>query len=235
MTRESFEPIQFKVALYKTESAARAGSKADGVATMSREQGEIAPRCDNQVPYTFPERVTRAFQAVSGRAEEEDLNDTCHLAEKKVVARVDDDFKHKPSKSYNEDQKAAEIVHPYLTMGKDEYQETLTYNGALQAWLEYLTSFFRKIEDLKSLTFIGVYKDDQVVKITVTREQFEQSLSALQEEITAHAAVTFLKLGNAGQSDKAAAKEQSAFHKKTYAAALTLLPKDQVHISPKLK
>ena len=42
----------------------------------------------------FPEEVQRAFDHSLNRAEAEDLGDTCHLNEKKKVARVDDGFKH---------------------------------------------------------------------------------------------------------------------------------------------
>jgi hypothetical protein len=165
----------------------------------------------------------------------EDPNDTCHLAEKKAAARIDEKFTHKPMLKVDAAKYAVEITYPYLEMGKDEYAATLTFNSAMRDWIDYTTSFFRKIEALKELTFIGLYNDQPALKITVTRDQFDSKLASLQEEIAAHAAITFANLGMHRKDDKGAAKEQSTFHGKTYKAALSVLPKEQVSVSPKLK
>ena len=60
------------------------------------------------------------------RAEPEDLEDTCHLDEKKKIVRVDDKFTHKPTMKVDEAKKAVEVTYPYLETGKDEYVETLS-------------------------------------------------------------------------------------------------------------
>jgi hypothetical protein len=235
MTRTVFEPIQFVASLYASESAARAGGDGGLMARILREQGEQGPKCENKIPYDFSEQASRAFNATVGRGEQEDSNDSCHLTEKKVSARVDDKFSHKSSYKVDPARSAIEVTYPYLEMGKDEYVKDLKYNTALRDWNEHMQSFFGKVEGLKELTFVGVQNDQPVVKITVTRQQFDGQLSSLQEEIAAHSAVTFASLGLHKSDDKGAAKEQNTFQSKTYKTALAALPKNQVFVSPKLK
>jgi hypothetical protein len=179
--------------------------------------------------------VARAFAATTGRPEEEDPKDSCHLGEKKVVARVDDKFTHKPSYKLDLARHAMELTYPYLEMGKDEYLEKLKLTSAMRDWVEEVNVFFRRVDQLAELTFIGVSDDQPVVKITVTRPQYETLLSGLQETVASHANVTFANLGMHRKDDKGAAKEQDTFQAQTYKATLAKLPKDQVFVSPKLK
>jgi hypothetical protein len=69
----------------------------------------------------------------------------------------------------------------------------------------------------------------------VTKEQFENTLARLQEQISSHAAFTFQVIGMGKKSSEAAEKEQEKFKSTTYKAALDKLPKGQVTISPSLK
>jgi hypothetical protein len=235
MTRNVFEPIQFVANLYASETAARAGGDGGFVARIARDQGEQGPKCENKIPFDFGEQAARAFDATVGRPHEEDASDSCQLAEKKAAARVDDKFSHRSSYKADPARSAIEVSYPYLEMGKDEYVKDLKYNAALRDWNEHMQSFFGKVEGLKELTFVGVQNDQPVVKITVTRQQFDGQLASLQEEIAAHSAVTFASLGLHKKDDKGAAKEQSTFQSKTYKTALAALPKNQVFVSPKLK
>jgi hypothetical protein len=230
-----FEPIHFVASLYASESAARTGGESGLMARVLREQSDQGPKCENKIPYDFSEQAARAFAGTVGRAEEDDLNDTCRIADKKVVARVDDKFTHKPSFKADPARMAVEVTYPYLELGKDEYVKDLKFNAAMRDWIEHAQTFFGKVEGLKELTFVGIQNDQPVVKITTTREQFNGQLASLQEEIAAHSAVTFASLGMHTTNDKGAAKEQSTFQSKTYKTALAALPKNQVFVSPKLK
>jgi hypothetical protein len=235
MTRTAFEPIQFVADVYASETAARAGGDSGVVGRIVREQSDRAPKCENKVPFDFGEQAARAFAATRGGVDEEDSNDTCHINEKKVVARVDEKFAHKPTFKADPARSAVEVTFPYLEMGKDEYQKDLKFNSAMRDWIDHAQVFFSRVEGLKEFTFAGVQNDQPVLKITVTRPQFQTSLSSLQEEIAAHSAVTFASLGMHKTDDKGASKEQGAFQSKTYKSALATLPKNQVFVSPKLK
>jgi hypothetical protein len=235
MTRNAFEPIQFVANVYASETAARAGGDSALVGRIVREQSDLGPKCENKIPYDMGEQVARAFAVSIGRGEEEDSNDSCHLAEKKAVARIDDKFTHRPSYKFDPARAAVEVSYPYLELGRDEYVKDLKYSSAMRDWIEHAQVFFGKVEGLKELTFVGVKDDQPVIKITVTRQQFDSQLASLQEEIAAHSAVTFASLGMHTTNDKGAAKEQSTFQNKTYKTALAQLPKNQVFVSPKLK
>jgi hypothetical protein len=237
MKRSPLEPIHVEGWLYANESAAKDGGEANVIGKIIREQTDAAPRCENKVKYDFPEQAERAY-VWSTRGEQElaeDLKDTCHIAEKKKVARYDEKFAHKTSYALDAARAAIELTYPFLEMGKDEYVAELKLNSALGTWAEFMTSFFSKVEGLKELTFNGVYKDEPTVKIRVTREQFDNILARLQEQIASHAAFTFQVIGMGKKSSEAAEKEQEKFKAKSYKAALDKLPKDQVMISPKLK
>jgi hypothetical protein len=234
MKRGPFEPIHLVADVYPGEAAAAAGGDAQVIARISREQSQIAPRCDNRVLYDFNEQIERAFAASLGRGQEEKMDDSCRLDPPKKVARFDDTFSHKASYKVDTSRQAVTVTFPYLEMGKDEYVETLKLTSALTYWIEFVTGLFRKVPDLKEVSYHGVHDDADVLKITVTREQFERDFTGLQESIAAHAAVTFQSIGLGRSSDKAAEREQETFKLKAYRGALAMLPKSQVTISPRL-
>ena len=237
MKRSPLEPIHVEAWLYANEGAAQEGGEASVIAKVIREQKDQAPRCENRVKYDFPEQVDRAYiWSTRGEQElQEDLNDTCHIAEKKKVVRYDEKFTHKTTYALDPARAGVEITYPYLEMGKDEYVAELKLNSALGTWAEFMTSMFSKVDGLKEMAFNGVYKDEPAVKIRVTRDQFENILARLQEQIASHAAFTFQVIGMGKKTSEAAEKEQEKFKSKSYKAALEKLPKEQVSISPKLK
>ncbi len=235
MKRTSFEPIEFQAEVYASDSDARAAVDTKMLAKVFRTQADLAPKCDNRVTFDFAEQVANAFAASRSRPVEEDLNDTCHLKLEKPPARVDDGFKHKPTFAFNAAKSAVSITYPYLEMGKDEYVKELKLTTALTDWIEFATSMFHKVGDLKAVTFNGVFNDEPVLTITLSRAEFESSFTSLQEDIASHAAITFQALGMHKTTDVKAAKAQDAFKIKVYKAALAKLPKDRAHVSPKLK
>lgn len=237
MKRTPFEPIHFEGWFYGSESEAKAGNESGIIGKIVREQSDRAPKCENNVKYNFAEQVERAFiHSTRGEQElQEDLNDTCHIAEKKKQARYDEKFAHKTAYKLDAGNQAVEITYPFLEMGKDEYVADLKTNSAMAAWAEFMTSMFSNAEPLKSLTFIGLWKDEPVIKISISRQQYDNSLARLQETIASHAAITFQTIGMGKKTSEQAEKEQEKFKSKTYRDALDKLPKEQVSISPKLK
>ena len=237
MKRTAFEPIHFEGWFYASESDAKEGGEAKVIAKVIREQSDRAPKCENNVKYDFPEQVERAFiHSTRGEQElQEDLNDTCHIGEKKKQARYDEKFAHKTVYKLDAGNQSVEISYPFLEMGKDEFVADSKTNSAMGAWAEYMTSMFSQAEGLKAMTFVGIYKEEPVVKIVVTRQQFDNILSRLQETIASHAAITFQTIGMGKKTSEAAEKEQEKFKSKTYKDALSKLNKEQVTISPKLK
>lgn len=233
MTRNTFEPRTFNGELYNSESDATAGSQP--AAKVWKAQGDKGPKCENAIKLEFAEQVEKAFAHSLNRAEVEDPDDSCRLNEKKKVARVDEKFTHKPTYKLDPAVKGAEVQYPYLETGKDEYVKNLSFNAAMTYWAEFMNTMFQKAQDLQQLTYVGVWNDQPVLKITVTRQEYESKLSTVQETISSYAAITFAKLGLRKTNDKGALKEQEAHKAKTYKNALSFLPKDRVFVSPKLK
>lgn len=233
MTRNTFEPVNFVGEFYATEGGAQTGGNP--LAKVWRDREAKGPKCENAVPLDFSEQVQRAFDSSLNRAEPEDLADSCHLDERKKVARVDDGFKHKPALAVDSAAHSAQVTYPYLEAGKDAYVASLSFNEAMTYWAEFTTAMFGKAADLKQLTYVGVLDDQPVLKITVTRQQFDEKLSRVQEAIASHAAITFAKLGLHKTDDKGAKKDQEQDKTKKYKAALSFLPKDAYFVSPKLK
>jgi hypothetical protein len=232
MTRKTFEPRNFNGEVYTSESAAAAGTSP--VAKIWKGQADKGPKCENAIPMELPEQVEKAFAYSMNRGEIEDLEDTCHLNEKKKVVRVDDNFKHKPTYKLDEANKSVEVMFPYLESGKDEYVSSLSFNSAMTYWAEFLTSMFSKAPDLQQITYVGLLDDQPALKITVTRQEFDSKLSTVQETIASYAAIIFAKLGLHKTDDKGAKAEQEAHNAQVYKQALAFLPKDRVMISPKL-
>ena len=237
MKRTAFEPIHFEGWFYASESDAKAGSESNVIAKIVREQSDRAPKCENNVKYDFAEQVDRAFiHSTRGEQElQEDLNDTCHIGEKKKQVRYDEKFAHKITYKLDAGNQAVEISHPFLEMGKDEYVGNLKINAVMGQWAEYMTTMFSNAQQLKSLTFVGLYKEEPVARISISRQQYDEALSRLQETIASHAAITFQTIGMGAKSSEAAEKEQEQFKSKTYKDALGKLPKEQVTVSPQLK
>jgi hypothetical protein len=237
MKRTAFEPIHFEGWFYASESAAKSGGDAGVLAKIVREQSDRAPKCENNIKYNFAEQVDRAFiRSTRGEQElQEDLNDTCHIGEKKKQARYDEKFAHKTTYKLDPGNQSVEISYPFLEMGKDEFVAELKLNSVMGTWAEYMTSMFSNAEPLKSMTFVGIYKEEPVVRISVSRQQFDNILARLQEAIASHAAITFQTIGMGKTTSEKAEKEQEKFKSKTYKDALDKLPKEQVTISPKLK
>ena len=234
MTRNTFEPRNFTGEFYGSEAEATAGTTPQ--AKVWKAQSDKGPKCDNAIRLELPEQVEKAFAHSLNRGEVEDLDDTCRLNEKKKIARFDDKFAHKPTFKLDESAKAVEVLFPYLdSTGKDEYVKVLSFNSAMTYWAEFTSTMFQKAQDLQQLTYVGVLDDQPVLKITVTRQEFDSKLSTVQETISSFAAITFAKLGLHKTNDKGATKEQEAHKTKTYMNALSFLPKDHVMVSPKLK
>ncbi len=237
MKRTAFEPTNFEGRFYSSEAAAKSGGEAGLLGKIVREQSDRAPKCENQMKYDFQEQVERAFiHSTRGEQElQEDLNDTCHIGEKKKQVRYDEKFAHKTVYKLDAGNQAVEISYPFLEMGKDEFVSELKLNSAMGTWAEFMTSMFSQAQELKSMSFVGIYKEEPVIKISVSRQQFDNILSRLQETIAAHAAITFQTIGMHKTTTEKAEKEQEKFKSKTYKDALDKLPKEQVTISPKLK
>ena len=158
MKRTAFEPTNFEGRFYSSEAAAKSGGEAGLLGKIVREQSDRAPKCENQMKYDFQEQVERAFiHSTRGEQElQEDLNDTCHIGEKKKQVRYDEKFAHKTVYKLDAGNQAVEISYPFLEMGKDEFVSELKLNSAMGTWAEFMTSMFSQAQELKSMSFVRI-------------------------------------------------------------------------------
>jgi hypothetical protein len=233
LTRDTNEPLEFEADVYANEAAATTGGP--GVARIARPRGKLAPECENRVAYTFEQAANIAFGEIFLRKAEEEGSDTCKLNESKDQAPVDAGWKLRPAITIDGAAQTATLAYPFRKDTEDAYLEEIKFTSAMKAWIDFATAFFHKVPDLKKLAFIGTHNDTEVLKIVLTREQFNSGFAGLQEDIAAYAAVTFQKLGMGAGSEKAVLKDRENFQTKTYKTALGSLPKDQVTIAKNLK
>ena len=233
--RRALAPIEVEIDLYPDTASADGGGDAKMIARIARSTSEDGPRCDNRVPYDLTEQVERAFNLRPGDGGDEKIDDTCRLAPPKQTTRFDAQFAHKSAYKLDAANRSVEVTYPYLEMGKDEWQKGLTFSSAVMAWTEVAARFFENVPDLRAVTFIGLLEDAPVVKIGLSRQEFDASNRGLRETIAAHRGITFQSVGLRRMNDQQAAKEEQAFRTKTYKEALAKLSRSQVSISPKLK
>jgi len=230
MKRDTMEPTDFSGELVLAEGDSTPQAK------VWRSQSDKGPKCEILVKRTFAEQTKMAFDSGLGREEDDDPNDTCKLTEKKVEPRFDDKFTHKPSYKIDEAAKSMEVTFPYLQDGKDEYNTDISFNSAMVWFVEFTSKAFKRSDDLKELTFVGLIGDEEPgLKVTVSRSEFENKLVNVQETVAGYAKVTFAKLGMHKIDDKGAFKAQEKNATEVYTTALGFLPKEHVLISPKLK
>ncbi len=233
MTRDTNEPLQFEADVYANEAAATAGGP--GIARIARPRGKLAPECENRVAYTFDQAANIAFGEIFLRKAEEEGSDTCKLNESKDQKPVDEGWKLRPAIVIDGAAQTATLTYPFRKDTEDAYVEEIKFTSVMKTWIDFASAFFHKVPDLKNLTFVGIHKDAEVLKISLSGEQFNKGFSGLQEDIAAYAAVTFQKLGMGAGSEKAVLKDRENFQTKTYKTALGSLPKDQVTIAKNLK
>ena len=132
MTRTTFGPRNFTGEFYNSDAEAASGASA--AAKVWRTHEDKGPKCDNAIKLELPEQVEKAFAYSMNRGAPEDLEDTCHLNEKKKAERFDDKFTHKPTFTVDPATKGVEVQYPYIETGKDEYVKKLSFNTAMTYW-----------------------------------------------------------------------------------------------------
>ncbi len=234
MTRKTFEPTYFLGAFYTTEGEAQTGGNP--VAKIWREHGDKGPKCENNIKLEFNEEVEKALRVQleprrargSGGHLPPDREEEDRALRRQVHAQADDEGRR------GEQGRRGDLSRTSRP-ARTNTSPTLCFNSAMTYWAEFTTTMFGKAPELKKVTYIGVLNDQPVLKITTTRQQFDAKLSTVQETIASYSAITFAKLGLHKTDDKGALKDQEQHKTKTYKAALSFLPKDQVMVSPKLK
>jgi hypothetical protein len=129
-----------------------------------------------------------------------------------------------------------ELTVPYVTAGEDQYVKKLGYGDAIQEFNSWALMMFRKFPALKDFTFVGEHNGKEVVRIRITREQYDQiNITKVEEDLGAFSGEFLVGQMQGAISDEAVQAKLAKKRREVYGAMLKQLPPDQVVISKTLK
>jgi hypothetical protein len=173
--------------------------------------GDVGPKFDNKVPLEFWQQVDQA------------------------LPHSDKGWKLEAKIERNDANKTLTLTQPYNEPGKDQYAEQLSFNQAMVVFTDSTKQLFEKVPELRALSFIGRWKDQDVVKISLDRTQYQAvNLGDIEEQIGQLHGRAFLELATNRGSDakisKANAQRMAAIYKKMLGQL-----KGHAWVSPTLK
>jgi hypothetical protein len=196
--------------VYSNESQYKTPPRSP-IATVIKKPEDLAPAFENKVPLEFWQSVDQAVEH----------SDKGWKLEKKIER--------------DDAMKTLTLTQPYTEPGKDAWAEQLSFNMAMNVFTDSAQALFEKVPELSAMTFVGRWKDEDVVRITLDRAAYQASkLNEIEEQIGQLHGRAFLELSTGRSSDaqasKANAQRLAAVYKKMLAGL-----KGKAYVSPKLK
>ncbi len=203
-------PAMISAYLYSDESQYKTPPRSP-VGSMLVKSGEPKPQFENKVPLEFWQQIDQAISH----------SDKGWKLEKKIER---DDAK-----------KTLTITFPYTEPGKDAYAETISFNQSMVDFTDTAKALFENVPELAAMTFLGRWKDEDVVKISLDRATYQAlKIPDIEEQIGQLHGRTFLEMSTGRSSDAKADKENKQRLGAVYKKMLVGL-KGHAVISPKLK
>jgi hypothetical protein len=212
MTRLGIEPAVVEIYVYANEKRVSAAPDAF-VASCIKRQADKGPNIENKVPLSFPKAVTAALKG-----------DT-FVGTLQPKVEIDEAHHH------------VTLNIPFTEQGQDTWAKELTFNTAMVTFMDYAQRLYQNIPDMDGLSFVGVWKDQPVLRIQLANKEDYNKLDlyALGERIGGKQGKAFAEAQLTHKSDKQIDKEKKAAEKKEYQTALAKLPKAQVTVASSLK
>jgi len=209
MTRRDPAPVAVSAFVYSSEVQYKTPPRSP-IASVTQKSGELGQTFDNRVPLEFWQQIDQAI----------DHGDKGWKLEKKLTR--------------DDANKTLTIQVPYTEPGKDQWADALSYTMALNIFADMAKTLFEKVPELRSLTFVGRWKDEDVVKISLDRPLYQSlKLGEIEDKVGALHGQAYLEM-SAGKNDTQVAKANAARLNALYKKMLTGL-KGQAFVSPKLK
>jgi hypothetical protein len=210
MTRRENQPAGIAAHVYSNESQYKTPPRSP-IATVIKKPEDLAPAFDNKVPLEFWQQIEQALEH----------SDKGWKLEKKIER--------------DDAAKTLVITQPYTEPGKDAWAEQLSFNMALNVFTDTAQALFEKVPELSAMTFVGKWKDEDVVRISLDRASYQASkLNEIEEQIGQLHGRAFLELSTGRSSDAQASKANAQRLAGVYKKMLAGL-KGKATISPKLK
>ncbi len=210
MTRFEDKPAGLAAYVYSDESQYKTPPRSP-IASVVQKPGDIGPTFDNKVPLEFWQSIDQALEH----------GDKGWKLEKKVQR--------------DDAGKTLTITVPYTEPGQDRWADKLSFNQAMVVFTDTTRALFEKVPELRAMTYVGRWKDQDVVKVTLDRAQFQTAkLDELEEQIGQVHGRAFLELSQGKGSDASVAKANAQRMAGLYKKVLGQL-KGHAWVSPSLK
>ena len=210
MTRREPQPAGLAAYVYSSEAQYKTPPRSP-IASVQKKPGDLGPAFENKVPLEFWQQIEEALPHA----------DKGWKLEKKVD-RSDGD-------------KTLTITVPYTEPGKDAYADALSFNMAMNVFTETAQELFEKVPELHAMTFIGRYKDQDVVKISLDRTTYASlKLADIEEQMGQLHGRAYLEASMQKGSDAQIAKNTAQRMAGVYRKMLGQL-KGHAVVSPTLK
>ncbi|HEX6839452.1 MAG TPA: hypothetical protein VF334_22905 [Polyangia bacterium] len=210
MQRAEPQPAGIAAYVYSDEAQYKTPPRSP-VASVVQKPGDVGPAFDNKVPLEFWQQVDQA------------------------LPHTDKGWKLEKKIDRQDDQKTLTITMPYTEPGEDRWADKLSFNQAMVIFTDTAKELFEKVPELRAMTYIGRWKDQDVVKISMDRSQYQAiNIGDIEEQIGQLHGRAFLELATNRGTDKSVDKANSQRMAAIYKKMLGQL-KGHAWVSPTLK
>jgi hypothetical protein len=149
------------------------------IASVVQKPGDVGPTFENKVPLEFWQQIDQA------------------------LPHADKGWKLEKKVERDDANKTLTITVPYTEPGEDRWAEKLSFNQAMVVFTDTAKELFEKVPELRAFTFVGRWKDQDVVKIGMDRTQYQAiNIGDIEEQIGQLHGRAFLELASGRGSDK---------------------------------
>jgi hypothetical protein len=210
MTRTETQPAGLAAFVYNDEAQYKTPPRSP-IASVVQKSGDVGPTFENKVPLEFWQQIDQALPH----------SDKGWKLEKKLE-RDDKNL-------------GLTLTQPYTETGEDKWAERLSFNQAMTEFTDVAKELFEKVPELRTLSFVGTWKEQPVVKISLDRAQYQSlKLADIEESIGQLHGRAFLELATGRGSDASVAKANAQRMATVYKKMLGQL-KGHAWVSPTLK
>jgi hypothetical protein len=210
MTRAEPQPAGVAAYVYSDEAQYKTPPRSP-VASVVQKPGDVGPAFDNKVPLEFWQQIDQA------------------------LPHTDKGWKLEKKIDRNDENKTLTITVPYTEPGEDRWADKLSFNQSMTIFTDTVKELFEKVPELRAMNFIGRWKDQDVVKIGMDRQQYQAiNIGDIEEQIGQLHGRAFLELATNRGTDKSVDKANTQRMAAVYKKMLGQL-KGHAWVSPTLK
>ena len=210
MTRAEPQPAGVAAYVYSDEAQYKTPPRSP-VASVVQKPGDVGPAFDNKVPLEFWQQIDQA------------------------LPHTDKGWKLEKKIDRNDENKTLTITVPYTEPGEDRWADKLSFNQSMTIFTDTVKELFEKVPELCAMNFIGRWKDQDVVKIGMDRQQYQAiNIGDIEEQIGQLHGRAFLELATNRGTDKSVDKANTQRMAAVYKKMLGQL-KGHAWVSPTLK